>query len=140
MVVTSLPLVARFPAAGPSLAGVRTFVRHRAEDSGLSPEQIDDLVIAATEAASSLLAPGVGSTLLVGWWSHHGVIEIKLRDEDRMEESPTVVELGEEAEFGFGGLSFPYILGFVDEYEITRPTSDHPGMTIRLTKETTGAW
>ena len=87
-----------------------------------------------------MLAHEQGATLLVSWWARDDAVEIMLKDEDVVELPRSVPPFDEEEEFGHGGLGFPHILAFVDEYTVRPGTRDRPGITIRLSKEMSGAW
>ena len=134
--LTTLPLVQTFTADGSALSEVRMFVRARAEEANLPASATGDLVIAVTEACNEMLAHEQGSRLLVSWWVHDDVVEIRLKDEGVVASPRPVQEFDDEEEFGRGGLGFPYILAFVDEYTVRPGTAERPSTTIRLIKET----
>jgi anti-sigma regulatory factor (Ser/Thr protein kinase) len=142
--MTTLPRVRTYPADAPSIAELREFVRSRAVEAGLNQAATDDLLVAVTEACTELLSHEKASELIVSWWDLEGAIEIRLKEEGLVP-SPaapassrlTVVE--DDAEFGSGGMGFPYIMAYVDEYTVELGTAEDPSTTIRLVKETAPA-
>jgi anti-sigma regulatory factor (Ser/Thr protein kinase) len=132
----TLPEICTFPAEGSSLSELRDFVRSRAEEAALSEGTTSDLLLAVTEACGELLAHDRADELIVGWWAHDGIVEIRVKDEGAVERSAEPIVLEEEGEFGSGPLGFPYILAFVDEYVVRPRTQEHPTTTIRMIKAT----
>jgi anti-sigma regulatory factor (Ser/Thr protein kinase) len=134
--VTTLPLIETFRADGSAVSEVRMFVRARAEQANLPADTTGDLLIGVSEACNEMLAHEQAATLLVSWWAHDDVVEIRLKDEDVIASLHIVQEFEDEGGFGNGGLGFPHIFAFVDEYTVRPGTSEHPSTTIRLIKET----
>ena len=134
--ITTLPLVRTFPADGSAISDVRMFVRRMADEANLPPSATGDLLLAVSEACNEMLAHEQGSRLLVSWWVHDDVVEIRLKDEGVIASPRPVQEFDDEGEFGQGGLGFPYMLAFVDEYTVRPGTPQRPSTTIRLIKET----
>jgi anti-sigma regulatory factor (Ser/Thr protein kinase) len=139
IMTTTLPQVRTFPADGSALAQLREFVRGRAEEAAVPGDATEDLLVAVTEACTEMLSHERGSSLVVSWWAREGAVEIRVKDEGVVRLEPEALESDDEGEFGAGGLGFPHILAFVDEYVVRPGTPEHPSTTIRLVKETTAA-
>jgi anti-sigma regulatory factor (Ser/Thr protein kinase) len=133
---TTLPLIQTFPAQASALFELRTFVRARAQEAGLPAGPTDDLLIAVTEACNQMLSHEQGSTIFVSWWAHDDLVEINLKDEGADELLGPTSGPKDEGEFATGGLGFPYLLAFVDEYTVRPGTPEDPTTTIRLIKQT----
>ena len=131
MTVT-LPLVQAFPAEPSALSGIRSWIQARAREAWFKPDANEDLSLAVTEACWDLLAHERSTFLLLSWWFHNGLVEIRVRDEGVLEQPPTVLKAGD----GAGSLlRFPYVLAFVDEIDVRPGTEENPGTMIRLVKE-----
>jgi anti-sigma regulatory factor (Ser/Thr protein kinase) len=137
----TLPQVRVLPAEFSPLADLRRFVRSRAAEAGLPAPAVDDLVVAVTEACTEVLAHERGSELLVSWWAHDDVVEIRLKSDGSGKDTDAVIDitdaegLDELGEFDEGRLAFPYILAFVDEIDVRPGVPGRSGSTIRLVKK-----
>ena len=136
---TTLPQVKTFPADASALSDLRGFVRARAEEAALAPSTTSDLLVAVTEACSELLTHERGPTLVVSWWTHDGMVEIRVKDDGVIELPRQAEGIDDEGDFSNGGLGFPYILAFIDEYDVSPRTEGRPNTVVRLAKETSPA-
>jgi anti-sigma regulatory factor (Ser/Thr protein kinase) len=68
-----------------SLSKVRRFVSARAEDAGLTPDQVGDLVIAVNEAATNSIRYGGGHGV-VRLWRDPGAVVCEVRDRGRIDQ------------------------------------------------------
>ena len=68
-----------------SLSAARRFVLTRAEDAGLAPDQVGDLVIAVNEAATNSVRYGGGNGV-VRMWRDDDAVVCEVRDRGRIDE------------------------------------------------------
>jgi anti-sigma regulatory factor (Ser/Thr protein kinase) len=118
-----------FTAEPAQLKVVRQFVAHSAERAGLSEELIDDLVIAANEAAANSIVHSGTERFHVRWRALDDRVEIEIEDEGVFKRRVYVRQLDES-----GGLGIPLMMSLTDAFELHEGTPRRPGTRTRLVK------
>ena len=137
MPTATSPLVQMFPAIPAALSNVRKFISAQAEEAALPGHVADDLLIAVTEACNQLLTHERCSTMTVTWTVRDGEVEILLRDFGVTEHLPPAETADADPDAPFeGALGFPYILEFVDEFDVRPGGAGKPGSVVRIVRET----
>jgi hypothetical protein len=71
-----------FPANTTSLFPVREFVRSRALGVDLAPQEVNDIVLAASDACALLLRHSLDTNLVLGWETGNDEIVVTVEDQD----------------------------------------------------------
>ncbi len=121
----------RVPCSMDAVYSVRTWVRGLAEHNRLSPDDIDDLVLAVNEAATNAIRYGCPGGLGVEIrWSRDGdCVRVEIRDSGIFRKRIPIPDL--EASHGRG---IPLMIALVDELHIREGTARKPGTLVRLVK------
>jgi anti-sigma regulatory factor (Ser/Thr protein kinase) len=121
----------RIPAELEAVYGLRQHVRALGERDGLSPEHIDDLVLAVSEAATNAIRYGSpsGGETEIRWTRKDRCIRVEVEDTGVFRKRIPIPDL-EEAH----GRGIPLIIALMDEMHIREGTSRRPGTVIRLVK------
>jgi anti-sigma regulatory factor (Ser/Thr protein kinase) len=108
------------------LAGLRAFVRDRAAASGLDGSRLDDLLLAANEAAANTLVHG-GGRGTVRLWHERDIVVCEIADEGRLEDPLAGRRVPDAVQLGGRGL---WIINQVCDLVELRPSPQ--GTTLRL--------
>jgi anti-sigma regulatory factor (Ser/Thr protein kinase) len=71
-----------FPAATTSLFPVREFVRSRALGVDLAPQEVNDIVLAVSDACALLLRHSLDTNIVLGWETKNNEIVVTVEDQD----------------------------------------------------------
>ncbi len=71
-----------FPANSTSLFPVREFVRDRALGVDLAPQEVNDIVLAVSDACAVLLRHSLDTNIVLGWEAGSNEIVITVEDQD----------------------------------------------------------
>lgn len=117
-----------FPAHPSSLAEIRAWLRDRAAEAGASSEDIEELALAANEAATNALLHSGSRTIEVRWRAAMDSLEVEIVDGGTFKQI-RVVQLHRP-----GGYGIPLMMSLVDEVLIREGSDLAPGTTVRLTR------
>lgn len=71
-----------FPANTASLFPVREFVRSRALGVDLAPQEVNDIVLAVSDACALLLRHSLDTNIVLGWETGDNEIVVTVEDQD----------------------------------------------------------
>lgn len=71
-----------FPADTTSLFPVREFVRTRALGIDLGPQEVNDIVLAVSDACALLLRHSLDTSIVLGWEAGNNEIVVTVEDQD----------------------------------------------------------
>ena len=71
-----------FPANTTSLFPVREFVRSRAVGVDLAPQEVNDIVLAVSDACALLLRHSLDTNIVLGWEMGNNEIVVTVEDQD----------------------------------------------------------
>lgn len=71
-----------FPANTTSLFPVREFVRNRALGVDLAPQEVNDIVLAVSDACALLLRHSLDTNIVLGWEMGNNEIVVTVEDQD----------------------------------------------------------
>lgn len=126
-----LPTVRSFRGHPSALHQIRTFIRERASDRGLSESETTDLLIAVSEASSNALLHSESPTISITWRGDRDGVEVTIRDDGVFRRWVRVPELD-----GPGGRGIPLMMALMDEVDIREGSARRPGTVVRLVKRT----
>jgi anti-sigma regulatory factor (Ser/Thr protein kinase) len=118
-----------FPAHPSSLAEIRTWLRDRAVEAGASSEDVEELALAANEAATNALLHSGSRTIEVRWRAGDDSLEVEIVDGGTFKRQIRIVQLHRP-----GGYGIPLMMSLVDEVLIREGSDLQPGTTVRLTR------
>jgi anti-sigma regulatory factor (Ser/Thr protein kinase) len=117
-----------FRATPAALRDIRAFVRQKARKTRLGTQEVEDVVLAVSEAATNAVIHSNTPEILVGWSKSGGYIEVCIKDhgifKHRMP-GPT---------HDVGGRGIPIMVALMDDVTLSPGTEERPGTVIRLTK------
>ena len=73
-----------FPADTTSLFPVREFVRSRALGIDLGPQEVNDIVLAVSDACALLLRHSLDTSIVLGWEAGNNEIVVTVEDQDEI--------------------------------------------------------
>lgn len=73
-----------FPADTASLFPVREFVRSRALGIDLGPQEVNDIVLAVSDACALLLRHSLDTSIVLGWEAGNNEIVVTIEDQDEI--------------------------------------------------------
>ena len=73
-----------FPADTTSLFPVREFVRTRALGIDLGPQEVNDIVLAVSDACALLLRHSLDTSIVLGWEAGNNEIVVTVEDRDEI--------------------------------------------------------
>ena len=73
-----------FPADTTSLFPVREFVRSRALGIDLGPQEVNDIVLAVSDACALLLRHSLDTSIVLGWEAGNHEIVVTVEDQDEI--------------------------------------------------------
>jgi serine/threonine-protein kinase RsbW len=118
-----------FPGDPSCLHEVRTFVRTRADASGLSPEEADDLVLAVSEACANAVLHSGSGLIEVTWTVRGDRIEVRVADQGMFRRNVPL----QEAE-GPHGHGIMMMIALMDEVTVREGVAGRPGTVVELVK------
>lgn len=71
-----------FPATSTSLFPVREYIRDRVLGIDLDPQQVNDIVLAVSDACAVLLRHSLDTSIVLGWEAGSNEIVITVEDQD----------------------------------------------------------
>lgn len=71
-----------FPASSTSLFPVREYIRDRVLGVDLDPQQVNDIVLAVSDACAVLLRHSLDTSIVLGWEAGSSEIVITVEDQD----------------------------------------------------------
>jgi anti-sigma regulatory factor (Ser/Thr protein kinase) len=71
-----------FPANTASLFPVREFVRSKALGVDLTPQEVNDIVLAVSDACALLLRHSLDTNIVLGWEIGEGEVVVTVEDQD----------------------------------------------------------
>ena len=117
-----------FRAHPSALHEIRTFVKDQAEGEGFPRSDIDDLVLAVSEAAANAIVHTNTAAVDVLCRCSPQVAEIQIRDQGVFRRRVAMPEIDGH------GRGIPLMTALVDELTIKEGTSRRPGTLVRLVK------
>jgi anti-sigma regulatory factor (Ser/Thr protein kinase) len=124
-----VPVIRSFRAHPSSLYQVRQFIRQQAEDSDLSGEMTDDLLLAVSEACVNAVLHSSSRMVKVSWRHSGGCAEVLVQDEGIFNRRLPMPEID-----GPSGRGILLMMAVMDEVTIHEGTSREPGTQVRLRK------
>jgi serine/threonine-protein kinase RsbW len=121
------PVSKIFPALPSALYQVRKFIREEAEDAGLSPPTVNDVILAVSEACANAVLHAGGTEMEVTWTNTNDCVEVVVRDEGVFLSRIPVP--GAERMSGHG---IPLMMALMDEVGVKEGTKRRPGTTVTL--------
>ena len=118
-----------FPARGSSLGAVRGFVQRCAEDLRLAMADEQDVVLAASEAATNAIEHGVGPAVRVSCRPEGSWLAIEVESQGAFEPPPDTDALDLTR-----GRGLQIILALVDEVTIRVGNQTDPTTLVRMRK------
>lgn len=118
-----------FPSHPSALGEVRQHIRDRASEDGFSQSQIEELVLAVSEACTNAILHSGTDRVTVRWTVSGDCAEIRISDAGRFRVRVRMPEIE-----GVGGHGIPLMTALSDRIEITKGTSRRPGTTVLLVK------
>ena len=122
------PVRRRFRAHPAAVAQVRQFVRETAALRGIDGGTVDDLVLAASEAATNAMVHTNSSHIEVFVAVAAGGIDIRVQDEGVFRRRVSMPEIDGH------GRGFPLMMAVMDEVSVKEGTERSPGTLVRLSK------
>jgi anti-sigma regulatory factor (Ser/Thr protein kinase) len=119
-----------FPAHPSALSEIRTWVRTQAGRCSLPSETMEELALAANEAAANALLHSGTRRIEVRWRAGDGLINVEVVDEGVFRRRVRLSEVE-----GPGGYGIPLMMSLADEVEIREGTEREPGTVVRLVKK-----
>ena len=121
----------RIPAELDAVYGLRQHIRRLGERDGLSGDDIDDLVLAISEAATNAIRYGSpsGGETEVRWTRDGSCVRVEIEDTGVFRKRIPIPDL-EEAH----GRGIPLIIALMDEMHIREGNTRRPGTVVRLVK------
>jgi len=107
---------------------IRSFVRDLSESQGLPGPAIDDIVLAASEAAANAIVHTNSSSVEIRWRQSGDAIEVQIMDRGVFRRRVAMPE------FDGHGRGIPLMTALVDELFIKEGTPRRPGTIVRLVK------
>lgn len=126
---TPLPVIQSFRAHPSALYEVRKFVRDRGGESLLSPQMVEDLILAVSEACANSIIHTTSQDVRVTWLATGDCVEIVVRDRGIFKRQVRMPEID-----GRGSHGIPLMMALVDELSIREGTPANPGTMVRLVK------
>ena len=123
------PVSKNFPALPSALHEVRKFVREQAENAGLSPATVNDVVLAVSEACANAVLHSGSTDMDVEWRRTPECVEIAIRDRGRFVRLVPIPEFDRTS-----GHGIPLMMALMDEVGVREGTERNPGTTVRLMK------
>ena len=118
-----------FPSHPSSLHDIRAFLRESAAESGLPPEVVNDLVLAASEACANAVLHSDSGLIEVTWIDSMDRVEVQVADHGVFQRRVPL----QEAE-GTGGHGIQMMMALMDEVTVREGTDVRPGTVVRLVK------
>lgn len=118
-----------FAAEPGQLTDIRSFVRTEARRAGLAATDVDDMVLAVSEASANAIVHGGGRRLFVESRVRSGCYEVAVADDGIFRRRVRMPEVE-----GAGGHGIPLMLSVTDELSIVKGTPGRPGTMVRLVK------
>ena len=118
-----------FQSEPASLFDVREFIRARAQDADLSGDEMNDLVLAVSEACANAVLHAQGPSITVTWQLERAAINIEVEDQGQFRRRVPMAEFDERQ-----GHGIPLMIALVDEVDIREGTERRPGTVVRLVK------
>ena len=118
-----------FPALAEDLHRIRGYVRAEAEQGSISPDAVDELVLAVSEACANAVLHSGCRDVSVHLEILGDRIVVSVEDEGTFVKRVVMPELGEQ-----GGRGIPIMMAMTDEFSIREGSDREPGTVIRLVK------
>ena len=123
------PVSQTFPALPSALYEVRKFIREQAEQAGLSPSTVNDVVLAVSEASANAVLHSGSAEMEVGWRLVGECVEATVRDRGTFVRRVPIPEFDRTS-----GHGIPLMMALMDEVGVKEGTTRAPGTTVRLVK------
>jgi serine/threonine-protein kinase RsbW len=118
-----------FRADAAVLADVRSFLRDRAAQAGLSEATSDDLLLAVSEACANAILHSGSDTFDLTWTMADEAVEVEVRDHGTFRRRVRMPHVE-----GPGGFGIPLMMALTDRVDIREGTPDRPGTRVKLIK------
>ncbi len=122
------PVRRRFRAHPSALAQVRRFVREITTRPGIPGGIVDDLVLAASEAASNAMVHTNSSHIEVFVTVAAARVDVRVQDQGVFRRRVAMPEIDGH------GRGFPLMMAVMDEVSVKEGTENSPGTLVRLSK------
>jgi serine/threonine-protein kinase RsbW len=122
-----------FPARASELAKIRAWLRARAARASFDQEDVDQILVAATEACTNVVVHSGSSTVEVRWASNRDGAVVEVHDRGKFRRRVRVPQIDDS-----GGYGIPLMTALMDEVDISEGTDARPGTRVRLVKRRAG--
>jgi serine/threonine-protein kinase RsbW len=123
------PVSQTFPALPSALYEVRKFVREQAEQAGLSPSTVNDVVLAVSEACANAVLHSGSTEMEVEWRLVGECVEATVTDRGTFVRRVPIPEFDRTS-----GHGIPLMMALMDEVGVKEGSKRTPGTTVRLVK------
>lgn len=124
-----VPVFRSFRAHPAALYEIRQFVRTCASSSPMGEEDVNNLILAVSEACANSIVHTTSPDIRLSWTLNGQCVHIEVRDQGVFKRRVPMPEVE-----GRGGHGITLMMALVDEFSIREGSTRSPGTTVRLVK------